>query len=217
MTKTLRRPAEGFSIEGACTHVGFEPSAGSVQALDAWLTALCTWNAKMDLTAARDVGELVDLMICDAARLASWLPRDASMVDVGTGAGAPGLAVGIMRPDLRVHLVEPLQKRASFLRTMIGSLQLDHVSLESKKGAALVGPGGRANPGWDVACSRATLPPEEWAALGSCLAPRTVVFLAKDEPPLPEGTTVELDAHYTWFTSGATRRILVLDAGGWAA
>ena len=61
-------------------------------------------------------------MLADALRPRAAHPRGARVVDVGTGAGAPGLALALLRPDLRVTLVEPLGKRAAFLRTVLGAV-----------------------------------------------------------------------------------------------
>ncbi|MGH7440525.1 MAG: RsmG family class I SAM-dependent methyltransferase, partial [Polyangiaceae bacterium] len=67
-------------------------------AIDAWLTRLEEWNARVDLTAARSPDELVDLMLVDALVVAPRLPRGVRVVDVGSGAGAPGLAIALLRP-----------------------------------------------------------------------------------------------------------------------
>src|SRR5258706_6321931 len=85
-----------------------------------WLDLVATWNAKVDLTAARSPEELVDLMLADALVLARHKPPGRNVVDVGSGAGGPGLALHFARPDLSLTLVEPLQKRVSFLRTGSG-------------------------------------------------------------------------------------------------
>lgn len=165
--------------------------------LEAWLDQLAAWNRKMDLTAARDAAELADLMVADALVLAARIPPGARVVDVGAGAGAPGLALGILRPDLPVTLAEPLHKRVSFLRTTLGALGLTNVSLRADRGEALPA------DGWDVAISRATLAPPEWLALGLSLAPEAWVLLAKDPPPA--GAIAE-DVEYTWPLGGAQRR-----------
>ena len=54
-----------------------------------WITAVRTWNQRMDMTAARDDRELVDLMLADAVVLGREIAADQRVVDVGSGAGAP--------------------------------------------------------------------------------------------------------------------------------
>ena len=62
------------------------------------------------------------LLNCAAGRRA--VPAGARVVDVGSGAGLPGLALAIRRPDLRVDLVEPLQRRVEFLTEAVAALDL---------------------------------------------------------------------------------------------
>jgi 16S rRNA (guanine527-N7)-methyltransferase len=166
----------------------------------AWLDTLSTWNQKLDLTAARDDDELVDLMVADAAELAARVAQGARVVDVGSGAGAPGLALALLRPDLEVTLVEPMQKRAALLRMMKGSLPSARVTILQERGERVAGR-------WDVALSRATLAPPRWLELGARLAPEVWVLLAREEPPLLEGWTLAIDARYRWPLTGAERRL----------
>jgi len=189
--------------------MGIPPQA--MAPLRAWLKLLAEWNRRIDLTAARTKDELVDLMLADAAELAKHLPQGARVVDVGTGAGAPGLALALMRHDLDVTLVEPLTKRASFLRTVIGTVGRADVKLLRERGDAVLARSPRA---FDVAISRATLPPPEWVPLGLGLAPAVWVLLAKDEPPTVEGARVDADVAYTWPRTGAQRRAVRYVASG---
>jgi 16S rRNA (guanine527-N7)-methyltransferase len=169
-------------------------------AMETWIRLLCEWNARIDLTAARTGPELVDLMLADALVLAPRLPQGARVVDVGTGAGAPGLAVALARPDLKVTLCEPLAKRTSFLRTVLGTVGRGDVAIERARGEELT------EGAWDVATSRATLAPAEWARVGLRLAPVAWVLLAKEEPPSVESAKLAEDASYTWPETGAERR-----------
>src|SRR5262245_57629553 len=65
----------------------------AVSRIASWLDLVATWNAKVDLTAARSPEELVDLMLADALVLARHEPSGRNVVDVGSGAGGPGLAL----------------------------------------------------------------------------------------------------------------------------
>lgn len=131
------------------------------------------------------------------------MPAGAKVVDVGTGAGAPGLALALMRPDLRVTLVEPLTKRVSFLRTVLGTLGRLDVELVRGRAEEMAS----ARPGaWDVAVSRATLAPAIWIPVGLELAPTAWALLAREEPPSIEGATALDDVSYTWPLTSASRR-----------
>lgn len=189
---------------GLGSTVGADPGDPVAGAIATWLERLQEWNARIDLTAARSPEELVDLMLADAVILAGHLPQGARLVDVGTGAGAPGLALAILRPDLRVTLVEPLAKRTSFLRTVLGALNRTDVVVERARSEALAG-----RRAWDVAVSRATLPPPAWLDVGTTLAAQggaVWVLLAREVPPEHPRAVVEGDHAYTWPLTGAARR-----------
>lgn len=176
---------------------------------DAQKRAFCTylelleaWNARLDLTAARTRQAMTALLEEDAAELARRVARGAAVVDVGSGAGAPGLPLAILRPDLRVTLVEPTGKRVAFLRTVLGTLGRTDVRVVKARGEAL------EDGAWDEAVSRATLPPAEWLALGRRLVRpggRVWVLLARGGPPEP-GAALEIA-----YGDGKERRLLAYD------
>jgi 16S rRNA (guanine527-N7)-methyltransferase len=168
-----------------------------------WLELLTEWNKRIDLTAARTEAELTDLMLADAKELASHIGPSLRVVDIGTGAGAPGLALALMRPDLELTLVEPLAKRTSFLRTVVGTIGRIDVTILRERGEAIA---ARLPNAFDVAISRATLPPPEWIPLALKLAPAAWALLAREEPPPVPGARIDADLAYTWPATGAQRR-----------
>jgi 16S rRNA (guanine527-N7)-methyltransferase len=200
--------------------VGFEPlvvrvasafaaplSIDSQARLTRWIEHVARWNERIDLTAARSDEELCDLMVADAALLASRIARDQTVIDVGTGAGAPGLPLALMRSDLEVTLVEPMQKRTTLLRMTVGALDgTERVRVLQKRGEELA-PGA-----YDVAVSRATLPPLEWLALGARLGREVWVLLAREDPPELEGWTIVDDHRYQLPLTGADRRAVAYRA-----
>lgn len=191
---------------GAALDVTVEPEA--MLRLRSWLDAIATWNARIDLTAARTNEELVDLMLADALVISSRTAEGLRLVDVGTGAGAPGLALSLLRPDLDVTLIEPLQKRVSFLRTVIGGLSLSHVRVLRDRGEAVAERGER----FEVAVARATLAPPDWLGLGARLASEggaVWVLLAREAPPELGGWKPKESHSYRWpFTQVERRAVL---------
>ena len=175
-------------------------------ALARWLDLAVEWNARIDLTAARTPGELVDLFVADAAAIAGSAIHHADLdgpwVDVGSGAGAPGLAVALLvrRP---MTLIEPKAKRVAFLRSVIGQLPDSPVTVVRGR-VEDVSPGA-----FEVATSRATLAPVDWLEAGARIA-RTAVWLllARDEPPEMPRWRVAVDRRYTLVETGAPRRAL---------
>jgi 16S rRNA (guanine527-N7)-methyltransferase len=185
----------------------FEGQAASRAA--EWLDLIATWNTKVDLTAARSTDELVDLMIADALVLSRRQPPGCHVVDVGSGAGGPGLALALARPDLTVTLIEPLQKRVAFLRTVLGQPNMaEHaarVRVLRQKGEEAAAPGAS----FDVALSRATLAPAEWLELGSRLVVEkgsVWVLLAREADPSMVGWSATHEEVYRWPLTGAERR-----------
>lgn len=188
-------------IRAVTAAFGIEPGAEAMRDVARWLDAVARWNRKIDLTAARDSDELADLMLADAALLATHVESGRTLVDVGSGAGAPGMALALLRSDLEVTLVEPMQKRAAFLRTTLGLLGRTSPKVLQRRGEEI-------EQRFDVAVSRATLAPAEWLALGARLAARGEVWvlLARESAPVLAGWRLAQEHAYRWPLTGAERR-----------
>lgn len=173
-----------------------------------------TWNQRVDLTAARDADELVDLTLADAIVLAdvgnpSTAVEEASWLDVGSGGGAPAIPLALLRPELRFLLCEPRDKRVVFLRTSLVALGRKDVKVERCRSREL------ADAICDVAISRATLPPNEWLPEGARLAKSAVwVLLAKGETPVLEGWSNTFERDYVWPLTGVSRRAVCFSRNG---
>lgn len=187
---------------------------GPRPALATWLGLLEQWNARIDLTAARTPDELCDLMLADAVFLAPRVARGARVIDVGTGAGAPGLALALLRPDLKLTLVDPLAKRVSFLRTVIGTLGRTDITLVQSRVENMT---KTHRSSFDVAISRATLAPSAWVPLGLELAPETWALLAREGAPTVAGATLVDDIAYTWPLTAAERHAAKYNASSFAS
>ncbi|HMM66730.1 MAG TPA: 16S rRNA (guanine(527)-N(7))-methyltransferase RsmG [Dokdonella sp.] len=92
------------------------------QQLD-YLDLLLRWNAAYNLTAVRDAGEMVTRHLLDSLAILPYL-HGRSLVDLGTGAGLPGIPLALARPDLEVCLVDSNGKKARFLREAVRQLRL---------------------------------------------------------------------------------------------
>ena len=95
-----------------------------------YLTHLIEWNKKINLTAIIDSREIIIKHFVDSltALVATGFPEQAVVLDVGSGGGFPGIPLKIMRSDLQLVLVEPVQKKCSFLNSVIGLLKLRGIS-----------------------------------------------------------------------------------------
>ena len=114
---------------------------------------LATEGVTRGLIGPREAPRLWDRHLLNSAVLAEAIPADATVCDVGTGAGLPGVVVAIARPDLRVTLVEPLLRRTTFLNEVVAELELELVEVWRGRADALHG--GRR---LDVVTSRAVAP-----------------------------------------------------------
>lgn len=123
---------------------------------------LATEGVVRGLIGPREVPRLWERHIVNCALLATALPRDATVADVGSGAGLPGLVVAIARPDLRITLIEPLLRRTTFLEEAVESLGLDNVVVRRDRADALHG-----EQTFDVVTARAVAPLER--LLGWCM------------------------------------------------
>ncbi len=128
-------------------------------ALDRWPLAeryaelLSTEGVLRGLIGPREAPRLWDRHLVNCALVASQIPPGASVCDVGSGAGLPGLVLAIARPDLRVTLVEPLLRRTAFLSEVVGELALDSVEVVRARADALHG-----ERRFEVVTSRAVAP-----------------------------------------------------------
>jgi len=93
---------------------------------------LFKWNKIHNLTGAKDQ-KTMDEFIYDAVFPVSFLPKVASLMDIGTGAGFPGMILAFALPQTQVTLVEPLAKRASFLQFIKADLKLKNVTVVKKR------------------------------------------------------------------------------------
>jgi 16S rRNA (guanine527-N7)-methyltransferase len=96
-----------------------------------YLDQLLQWNRTTNLTSITDPYEIIGKHFVDslvALEVAQFLPH-AILTDVGAGAGFPGVPLKIVRNDLHLILIEPVQKKCSFLLSIIGTLKLENVSV----------------------------------------------------------------------------------------
>ncbi|BFU95088.1 MAG: putative Ribosomal RNA small subunit methyltransferase G [Nitrospira sp.] len=96
-----------------------------------YLSQLMYWNRTINLTSITSPREIVAKHFIDSLISLATIPvpHQAQLIDVGTGAGFPGIPLKIVRSDLRVTLIEPNKKKCSFLSSLIGTLRLADVKV----------------------------------------------------------------------------------------
>ena len=121
----LSGPAYGLQAEcEVASTAGCQPSLKMFEQLEVYLELIMRWNARTNLTAIRRRDEIVSRHFGESLFLGRHLAAERCLLDLGSGAGFPGIPVQILRPDLTIVLAESQNKKASFLREVIRVLEL---------------------------------------------------------------------------------------------
>jgi 16S rRNA (guanine527-N7)-methyltransferase len=153
----------------AAADLGVALSEAQVERFLDYLGELRTWSAKVNLTAIREPRDIILKHFADSLALLPHLARCASLLDVGSGAGLPGLALKIARPDLRLISVEARRRKVSFQEHVVRRLDLADVEViwgRLEPGSALL-PEGAV----DCAVSRALALPDFLTAAAPFVRP----------------------------------------------
>ena len=137
----------------------------AVDAAIEYARLLATEGTVRGMIGPRELPRLWERHLLNSAAIASLVPAGARVVDVGSGAGLPGIPLALARPDLTVTLLEPLARRVAFLTECVDRLGLERVTVV--RGRAEEGPVRRELGGADVVTARAVAPLDKLA--GWCL------------------------------------------------
>jgi 16S rRNA (guanine527-N7)-methyltransferase len=138
---------------------------------------LATTGLERGLLGPREVDRLWERHLLNCAALERWLPDQGQVVDLGSGAGLPGVVVALLRPDLDVVLLEPMLRRATFLSEVVAELAMPRVSVVRARAEEWANESPAAA---DVVVARAVAPLSRlvgWAA--PLLAPDGVLLALK--------------------------------------
>jgi 16S rRNA (guanine527-N7)-methyltransferase len=118
-------------LQESSAEIGVPLSTEQVQQFIVYLEQLQIWNQSFNLTSITLNDEIIIKHFVDslAALRAEEVKVGARLLDVGTGAGFPGIPLKIARLDIRMTLVEPAAKKVSFLRFIIGLLRLENIDI----------------------------------------------------------------------------------------
>ena len=196
----------GVSLEGA-----------TVETLATYAQELLRWNRVFNLTAITEPERVAELHILDSLAILPELPESARIIDVGSGAGLPGLVAAAVRRDVQVTPVDRTEKKVLFMKNTAAKLGLEnvrpvHVRLEGD-------PAREGMSSFDVAVSRAFTSPPEWIALARNYVRGGGKIIAMLGSELPDWAALEaslgsdrliVDRPYQ-LPSGAKRRLLVVE------
>lgn len=115
-------------IEGAKEY-GISLSDEQINKFSRYAQLIVEWNEKMNLTAITDQKDIVIKHFLDSLSMSTLVSEnDKSLIDVGTGAGFPGIPIKIIRKDIKVTLLDSLEKRIKFLKEVCVYLDLDNIT-----------------------------------------------------------------------------------------
>ena len=116
-------------LKKAAEEYGISLSDTQLRQFDRYQELLVEWNQKMNLTALTEPKDVAIKHMIDSVSVydEKWFSEGMSVIDVGTGAGFPGLPLKILCPSLKVTLLDSLNKRVKFLETVVSELGLSDI------------------------------------------------------------------------------------------
>ena len=200
--------------------LGIPLSPHTVARLVLYLQELIRWNTKVNLTGLTAERAIISKNFLDSLAALKLITPDPGLIrpgpgrrvlDVGTGAGFPGLALKLQDPDLAVTLLEPSKKKAAFLHHMIGLLGLTGVTVLIQRLEQLTGPEHEGR--YDLVTTRAIRPELILAETPRLLAPGGQVLLFRTNPidAVPSGYRLVRESSFTLPFTNAPRTLTLLE------
>ena len=148
-------------MQGPILHILQDPRLGLdieaslvVSRIEQYLQLLLKWNQKINLTAEKDPEEILKKHVFDSLQYVRAIEPGFRMMDIGSGAGFPGILLKIIFPQLQLVLLESQRKRCSFLETVVRDLEMEQVKVFNARAEDI--PGNQAGQ-FDVVVFRAVL------------------------------------------------------------
>jgi 16S rRNA (guanine527-N7)-methyltransferase len=164
--------------------LGIEVDAAARALLSRYADRLLAWNRKVNLTTITDPAEVAEKHLVDSLRLLPLLGGARTLLDVGSGAGLPGVALACVRRDLAVTCCDSVGKKVAFVKAVAAELD---VPVRARAVRAGGNPEAEGLPRADAVVSRALADPDRWVPLGAAyLAPGGTLFAMLGREADPE-------------------------------
>ncbi len=128
----IERVKEAAQLRAAAKGLNLALDAQQIEHVSQYLDLLAKWNKVYNLTAIKDRQQMVVRHAIDSLSVAA-LMKGSALLDVGTGAGLPGIPLAIALPDLQVTLLDVIAKRTRFLNQVVAQLQLSNVQVVTSR------------------------------------------------------------------------------------
>ena len=150
---------EEFSekIRNKLSYLNIEINNKQIEQFYKYMKLLIEWNKKMNLTAILDPDEIILKHFIDSATIDKIILKNTNVIDIGTGAGFPGIPIKIINENISVTLLDSLNKRILFLEEVINSLKLKDITAIHSRAEDL-GVNKEYREKFDYATSRAVAP-----------------------------------------------------------
>ncbi len=169
-------------LAGGLAAMGIALDAPAQAKLAAYLRLIDKWNKVHNLTAVREPAQMVVLHLLDSLSVLPHVAGARTLLDVGSGAGLPGIPLAIARPDLAVTLLDSSHKKAAFLRQAKAELALANVEVACERVERW-----RPPVSFDVVVSRAFAELADFVAqAGHLVAPGGALLAMKGVHPFEE-------------------------------
>ena len=121
---------DDFSIKIAnnMNQIGVNLKENEINNFYKYMNLLIEWNKFMNLTAITDPDEVILKHFVDSLTISKYVDNQKKIIDIGTGAGFPGIPLGIYRKDLEIVLMDSLNKRIKFLDEVCSNIQLKNIN-----------------------------------------------------------------------------------------
>jgi 16S rRNA (guanine527-N7)-methyltransferase len=210
----MAAPGPHAELDAGLASLGLDPACA--RPLRDYLSLLERWNRTYNLTAVRDPREMVARHLLDSLSMHAHVRDLATLADLGTGAGLPGIPLAIAVPGLEVTLVESNGKKARFLREAVRTLKLGNAQVVEARAEDVDLDGV-----FDAITARALATLADILAVGAhLLAPGGRLLAMKGAPPeaeiaaLPAGWRVEAVHPLAVPGLDAARHLVVVGRGG---
>jgi 16S rRNA (guanine527-N7)-methyltransferase len=115
-------------LQQGCRALALDVSEQQQKKLVAYVELIAKWNKAFNLTSVRDPADMISRHILDSLAILPYL-EGGSLLDVGTGAGLPGIPVAILKPEMAVTLLDSNSKKTRFLQQVKAELKLENITV----------------------------------------------------------------------------------------